>query len=58
MGFAWAVSAGADLDITQRLLLTFDLRWSQISISRSRFWGDKYQAMNASLQLGYRIGRI
>ena len=57
-GLAWAFGAGADADLTERWVLTFDLRWSQISISRSRFWGDKYQAMNASLQLGYRIGKI
>lgn len=57
-GFAWAFGAGADADLTERLVLTLDLRWSQLAISRSRFFGDKYQGMNASLQFGYRIGKI
>jgi opacity protein-like surface antigen len=55
-GLAFAIGAGYDVDITRRLVAALDLRWSQTSIDKRKFYGDKFQSFDAGLLLGYKFG--
>lgn len=55
-GLAFTVGSGLDWDVTKKVLVGLDLRWSQTSIARTKFWGDKFQAFHAAVMLGCKIG--